>query len=417
MGITRKVAASVAIGAMAASLAACSGGGENASGGDGKNITIFAFQNEKVMNPIIAAFEQANPGVKVTATFNSGTGGDYAKTLQTRIAGKQTPTIFNFVGENRAEVMQNKLAADLSDLAVIKTVDPSWLDAYRDDNGVYGMSYSAWMGGIIYNKDLLAQAGVNEFPESWEDFLKAGEALLAKKIKPYYEEQKIASGSLTAMLASSYKASGSPSADWVFNARPEGKTFAESWTPVLAEWKKAIDAGVFPKETIGLDGAGIKSAFLNKEVAMYRSGTWDRGDVEAAGINYGFAAFPAFPGGETFINGGPQPAYAIAASAGDAEKATARKFLEFLGSEEGVKLQTTAQQDMSISSAFATEAGPAFAKAYSDNLQKGLKYWFEWTKGSAPMTTTITAQQQQMFQGESTPESFAKALDEEFGKL
>lgn len=71
---------------------------------------------------------------------------------------------------------------------------------------------------------------------------------------------------------------------------------------------------------------------------MFRSGNWDAADIEYAGINYGFAAFPAYPGGETYINGGGDPAYAISSASTPEKQEAAKTFVEWLGSADGVKL-------------------------------------------------------------------------------
>lgn len=144
---------------------------------------------------------------------------------------------------------------------------------------------------------------------------------------------------------------------------------------------------------------------------MFRSGNWDAADIEDAGINYGFAAFPAYPGGETYINGGGDPAYAISSASTPEKQEAAKTFVEWLGSADGVKLLSEGQGAMSISDNFTSEAAPEFKDAYENNLKKGLFYWIEWSAGAPAMTATMSAQQQMMIQGQATPESFAEAMD------
>jgi ABC-type sugar transport system, periplasmic component len=426
--VLKKVAAAVAAGGLAMTLAAC--GGDNAtetpssgesqasSSGETVELSFYAYQSMSVMQPIVDAFMESHPNIKIEVSDRgSGSGGEYANILQTRIAGNQTPDIFHIVSENRAEIVDNGVALDLTGMPVLDTVDPSWLDLYRNGDEVYGMTFTAWMGGVIYNKDLLEEVGYSEVPDTWDEFIKLGKALKDKGIAPYFEEQGIASGSLTSLLASSFQAGGHSSADWALDGRPAGQTFAEAWTPVLQEWDKAVKAGVLPQESIALDGDQIKSAFLNGEVAMMRSGNWHQAEIEDVGINYGFAAFPAYPGGETYINGGGDPAYSISAASAPEKQEAAKEFIEYLGSAEGLKPLVEGTGAMSISSAYASDPAPAFEDAYKNNLLTGRKYWLDWSKGSGPMISTMSSEQQLLIQGQATPEDFAKAMDAESDKL
>ena len=402
-------------GSAALALTACGGTSTSEEGGS-TEITFFAFQGQSVMDPVIAAFEEAHPDISVVISYNSGSGGDYANTLQTRIAGNQTPDVFQIVSENRSEILANGLAADLTGQPAVDSVEASWLDLYRDDDGVHAVSFTAWMGGIMYNRALLAEAGYAEFPETWGEFVAMGEDLLDAGITPYYEEQQIASGSLTALLASSFAADGIPSDEWVLDGRPEGSTFADSWTPVIEEWETALTSGVMPTEQIGLDNEGITAAFMQGDVAMFRSGNWHKDAAEEAGIDYGFAAFPAYPGGETYINGGADPGYALAASSDGDQRDAALEFINYLGSPEGVQLLVDGQNAMSISTEYTTDPGDAFRDTYENNLLTGRKYWLEWTTASGAMTSTMSAQQQLLFQGTTTPADFAAEMDAQAAK-
>ena len=46
----------------------------------------------------------------------------------------------------------------------------------------YGVQMFPWVVGFFYNKDLFEQAGIQETPETWEDFMTDCEKLKKKKI-------------------------------------------------------------------------------------------------------------------------------------------------------------------------------------------------------------------------------------------
>lgn len=173
MRVGRPLAA-VAVTALA--LAGCSSGGgttpaqsgestESSGSGGTQEIILLAYQSETVMQTVVDAFNESQSDVHGTVQTSEPTdGGSYAQALQTRVAGNQAPDIFNIVAENRTDVLQHDLAMDLTGMPVVDTVPGSYLDLYRKDGGVYGVTFTAWMGGLVYNKDLLSQAGFDTVP-------------------------------------------------------------------------------------------------------------------------------------------------------------------------------------------------------------------------------------------------------------
>ena len=155
MRVGRPLAA-VAVTALA--LAGCSSGGgttpaqsgestESSGSGGTQEIILLAYQSETVMQTVVDAFNESQSDVHVTVQTSEPTdGGSYAQALQTRVAGNQAPDIFNIVAENRTDVLQHDLAMDLTGMPVVDTVPGSYLDLYRKDGGVYGVTFTAWMG-------------------------------------------------------------------------------------------------------------------------------------------------------------------------------------------------------------------------------------------------------------------------------
>lgn len=403
------------IAALMLPLAACSSAGQGA--GDGKTtISFLAYQGEAAMKPVVAEFEKENPNITVNMTNVAGGGGPYSEQLQTRFAGNQAPDVFQLVSENRTEILNNKLAVDLSGQKFIKNVDPSLLSLYKQDGKVYGVTSTAWMGTFIYNKDLLAKAGYSTFPTTWADFITMGEKLKQQGTTPYLEDETIASGSLTSLLASMYGSDGTSVNSVRIDGKPKGSTFAKDWTPAITEWQKAVKAGVLSKDTVGLGGDQIKSAFLSGQVAVFRSGNWDLADLQKSGVHFGVAPFPAYPGGKPFINGGGDPAYAVSVKSSSQKQAAGLKFLSFLTSKNGVKLLCEGTGAQSVANTYTSDPGADFRDVYKNYLKTGQYYWVDWSKNATGMSQVWNTQQQQLIQGQATPKSFAEALDSEFNK-
>lgn len=400
--ITKAIVAAVGAAALIAPMAAC---GSSNGGASDNTLTIYSYYNKAAMDPAIAAFKKANPDIQVEISY--GTDPDqYDSTLQTRIAGKQAPDVFNLSGNNFNDLADNGAAADLTGSDVLKGVDQSYLDTYSKNGKTYGLTISGWLGGIAYNKDLLKEAGYDSVPDSLDDFGKLAKALKDKGITPYLENGEEMSASLVSLVGSAEGKSGNEG----FAGRDD---IEEPWEKALDAWKTGyLDSGMLPSEAAGMTRDQVKQAFLNGETAMFRSGGWDIADFKSAGINYGFAAFPGVPGGEANVNGGADPAFAISSTT--KHKDLAEKFLAFMGSEEGVKLFTTAYGSASLSDNYASEVDEQIKPLYDDYFFKGKFYWIAFSKASVAMSTEVKSQQQGVQGGQLTPAEAAKGINEKW---
>lgn len=407
--LSRLAAAAIAV-ALAASMSACSGGG-GGEDGDQIELTFMPYQGISVVGSIIEKFEAENPDIKITASDSSEFYGD---TLQTRIAGGQTPDIFQIVSANRNAILDGGLALDLTDTDFIDTVDPAYLADYTVDDKVYAITFTAWMGTLIYNKDLVEQAGFTEFPSSIDEFVVLGKALQDNNVVPFLEDQSIPSGSLVALLASSQIGEGQEMSAFSINAKPEAETFSDAWAPALEDWSKIVDSGTLPASTLGIDAEGIKAAFLTGQTAIYRSGNWDLEDLNDSGVNFAVAPFPAASNGMPFINGGGDPPYVVSSKSSAEKQDAAKKFLAYLASEDGVRQLVENQGASSISENFTSDPGDEFQDVYENYLLPGQSYWLEWSDNATIMVNTMSTQQQLVIQGKASPADFTAALDAAF---
>ncbi|MEV5848418.1 extracellular solute-binding protein [Streptomyces sp. NPDC051985] len=406
----REIVAGLAAMAMTATLAACGGG---TGGSSGKTtITYFSWNNEKVMTPIVQAFEKANPTVHVDLSTAQGQANDYAQTLTTRIAGNQVPDVFHMSIETRSAVMDGGYARDLTHESFMKGIDPTASTLYTRDGKVYGMAPTAWAGGIVYNKKLLAKAGYSSVPTTWDAFLKMGEKLKASGVTAYMEDPSVVSGSFGPMLGGYYAGQGVKTGDdAIFDGK---KTFEEVWTPLIKEWDRMVTTGVMPKNVVGVNADQIKQSFMTGQLAMFRSGPWDFADLNTAGIDYGVAPFPALPGGEPFVGGGPDSPYVISSKISGAKLKAAEKFLSFINSAEGLKLAQENINQISTSANYDSKVAPQIQDVYTKYIKTGKYYWVNWPKGGTVMGEEIAAQWQLLIQGKESPKSVAQNLDKKW---
>ena len=269
-------------------LTACSISGDSSK----TTITYFSWNNEKLMKPVVDAFEDANPDISVELSTAQGQANDYAQTLTTRVAGGQVPDVFHMSIETRTEILNAGLARDLTNEDFMKGLPSTNTDLYTRDGKIYGMVPTAWVGVIVYNKDLLKKVGYTTVPETLDEFITLGTKLKDVGITPYMEDPSVVSGSFQPMLGGNYSEQG-------------------IGTSVLDQWKKLVDSGTLPKETVGVSYDQIKQNFMTGQLAMYRSGPWDFSDLNSSGIDYGAAAFPAVDGGKPYVGGDPDSPFVI----------------------------------------------------------------------------------------------------------
>ncbi|MBT1170054.1 extracellular solute-binding protein [Bifidobacterium sp. SO4] len=406
MKFSKTVIAAVAAATMIIPLAACGSG----SAGSGKTtITYFSWNNEKMMTPIVQAFEKANPDIKVELSAAQGQANDYAQTLTTRAAGNQLPDVFHMSIETRNEVLDAGLARDITDEDFVKNLPASQTDLYTRDGKVYGMSPTAWVGGIVYNKDLLKQVGYDTVPDTLDEFIKLGKKLQAANITPYMEDMSVVSGSFQPMLGGYYSKQGIDTSKWP--EQDQGGTFSEQWTPVLEQWMKLVDSGTLPKESVGVSADNIKQNFMTGQLAMFRSGPWDFADLDSSGVNYGVAAFPAVDGGKPYVGGGPDSPFVISSKIDGAKLEAAKKFLAFMNSADGLKLEEKYINQISVSPAYKANVAPQLKDLYDQYITNGDFYWVNWTRSGTIMGQEMASQFQLLVQGQASVADVTKDLD------
>lgn len=393
-------------------LAACTGATDEA---DTTTISYLSWNSEADAQPVIDAFEAEHPDITVDLSYSPPVA-EYIQTLQTRIAGGQAPDVFRIAPENRATLISENLVADLSDLSFVDTLADANRTAYTSDDKLYGASFGAWVAGVVYNKDLLAQVGVDEVPTDWDGFLELCHTLQDAGITPYLESASELSRIFQGFLGDGYAADGNAVGEAIiFDGE---STFAEEWPEPMTQWMRIYDEGIVGAETISLTGDQVRDEFVAGNVAMYITGPWDLATLDESGIDYGMTFQPGI-GGENVGAGASDPGFAISSSAEGAELEAAKEFVEWLATPEALALQSEHWGSMSTSTAYDTEVNPAYTQLYTESLKTSQFYLSmeHWLAGAEPLQVEAQAQQQLLIQGSVTADEVAAAMDTKLGNL
>jgi ABC-type glycerol-3-phosphate transport system substrate-binding protein len=174
------MAAVTAVAALGLGAAACSSSSASSGAGGTVSVSINCAPTQ-AQNPVqhkewvqdIATFEKANPKIKIDSVYNYPCTNLPAFTAQLK-AGTE-PDIFYIDFTDLPQVLTAGQAADITPYVNSKTVPnlkdivPSAMKAVTAGTTIYGLPTNTYTQGLIYNRALFTQAGLNpdDPPTTW----------------------------------------------------------------------------------------------------------------------------------------------------------------------------------------------------------------------------------------------------------
>lgn len=138
------------------------------------------WEDQRVMQPLIADFQKENPNI--TVEYIKQDPKQYREKLTTRIKNGTGPDIFRF-HNTWVPMLSDSLLPLPTDVITPnefkKTYYPVMMKDLTLNNGIYGIPVGADTLGLFVNTELLESAGV-EPPTNWDDFVKAAKTLTVK---------------------------------------------------------------------------------------------------------------------------------------------------------------------------------------------------------------------------------------------
>src|SRR5690606_28091266 len=220
------------------------------------------------------------------------------------------------------------------------TLTRSSLVPYTFDDKIYGVPFSAGMVGFWYNKKHFKQAGIEEPPATWSEFLEAVKKLKAANITPI----ALAGGeSWTAHFYWAYLVLRIGGLDALKQAEQTRDFSGPAFVEAGRKLKELVDLQPFQKGFLAAKyntPDGQAATVGNGKAAMELMGQWapsvqKETSGKGLGDDLGFFPFPAVEGGQGDANiaFGGADGYAVAADA----PAEAIEFLKFISSLESQK--------------------------------------------------------------------------------
>ena len=285
-------------------------------------------------------FTNENPGIRVEYEGIQNEG--YPAVLRTRVAGGDAPDAFESTLSDSVQFFKSGLIADLSKESWVKEMNVN----ARKVNSLDGKTYQLVLGfvgvGMLYNQEVLDQAGVKEVPANFPELLIACDKIKAIGKTPFLIGAKDSWGlkMLSFLLAANTVYRTDPNFD-VRLVTGKAKVDSPSWRLVFSRIQKMSSRGCFNATlSPGIESFNqtVNELSANR-VAFVPHGSWSPSDVKKANPTLKFA-FGAFPGGSAgskpYAITLPASSFVVNAKGKNTE--AARKYLAFLARQDVLKL-------------------------------------------------------------------------------
>lgn len=135
-----------------------------------------------IFKEIISKFEAENPGIKIELTSVP----DPETALVTRIASNDYPDIVTIWPAEKfyRDLMKDGALMDISDQEFLNNVADGTREIAQYEGKDYTLSMTMSAYGLIVNKKILSDNGLEE-PKTWEEMIAVAESLKAKGIQPF----------------------------------------------------------------------------------------------------------------------------------------------------------------------------------------------------------------------------------------
>ncbi|MEW9550436.1 extracellular solute-binding protein [Nonomuraea sp. NPDC050783] len=177
--------------ALATAATACSTRPETTATTGGRTTTELKFigvsDQKAPMDKLAAAYSQAEPGVRVTASYAPT---DQVQTsLRTQLGAGNAPDLHVvYPGDGSAmsmtQIARAGLLTDLSAQAWTRTIPAGFRPAFQLDGKTYLYSAGSSVIGAVYNKKVFQQAGIDAPPATWSEFLAVCDKLKKAGVVP-----------------------------------------------------------------------------------------------------------------------------------------------------------------------------------------------------------------------------------------
>lgn len=315
-----------------------SGAAASGSAGASGHVTLsfwhgYTEADGKVLDQIVADFNASQSEITINDTTK--TWADIGDQLLTALSAKQGPDLVALPAENLPAYASKGAFTSLDGWYSASGANASLNPAaasMEKVNGTYsGVPWGFVPLSVIYNKALFQQAGVTQFPTTWDEWVATAKKLTVDKNGDGTPEQygmvlpdhaTVGNGVWASLF---YEGGGA-----IVDTAGKPAVNSDANVRTLTYWANAVKNDKI--SPTGVDGINADKLFTSGTVAMEVGGPWMAAVAKGANIDYGLAPIPAGPGGSAASAIGISVAVTNQADA--AKKAAAEKFFDYFYSKD-----------------------------------------------------------------------------------
>lgn len=416
----KKIGLGILASATVFSLAACGNAGseKKESSSDKTTLDIFQFKVEfkDQFEALAKQYEKDNPDVKINIETVGG-GSDYGAALKSKFSSGNEPTIYNVGGPEDVKMWKDSLL-DLSDTESAKQALDGTLAGVTTDDGVFGLPFNVEGYGVLYNKKIFEEAGIDATKITTLDALEDA----AKTLND--QKDKLGIEAPFALAAKEKWITGLHSSNAFLNAEFDNDV-TKAYNAKTVEFKYGdsfkqyidISNKYSVQPTNSLDySQQIEQLFSNSKVAMTQQGNWVYSSVEAINKDFaendiGLLPIPIEGVSEGTIPVGVPMYWGVNSKASKAEQKAAKKFLDYLyTTDEGKEFVLSEFKFVPAYKGFDTEkiADPLSREVYTYYTDNKTTGWVFMGYPSGWGENTLGAEIQRYVGGEASWDDVVK---------
>ena len=305
-----------------------------ADDGEQTTLTMWCIATESDANrpayeKAVAEFEEAHPDIKIE--WEAFENESYKTKIKAAMSDPDTlPDIFftwsgaflgDFAAAGTAYCLDDAYAPYADQLPEVMLQNSTY------DGKHYAVPLTMNIVTLFANMDLLAEAGWDHVPETYEDLTACCDALVEKGIVPFGcagKETWCVTEYLEPIIE---KTIGYEEMNEIFAGRSTWNN--EDIATAVTTLQDMINKGYFDPNGIALGNDEVKANFIAGKTAFYQNGSWNCGEVNDAEGNFAVGLFPVMNADKATygqVIGGPNDALAVSASSKNADLAAEAAF-------------------------------------------------------------------------------------------
>ena len=284
----------------------------------------------------LAEFNKVYPDIKVEIEGIT----DYASVALLRLQGGDWGDIMMIPAIDKKELKNYFVSfGDLSTMEKQIKFATNW----EYEGQVYGVPSTGNAQGVLYNKKVFKQAGINNLPKSTDEFI-ADLKLIREKTDAIPLYTNYAAGWTMGAWDAYLGGSATGDADYMNNVLLHTKNPFKNYndgTHAYAVYKVLYDAAankLIEDDYTTTDWEGCKGMINRGEIGTMVLGSWAFTQMQGAGPNpddIGYMSFPITINGKQYASAGPDYCFGINSKASAANKNAAMIFVKWFTEKSG----------------------------------------------------------------------------------